>query len=419
MLRGGRVIVLIALVVLAGCAGLSGSETGTPESTSTEVTPATPTATPTPAATPTATPTPTPTETPTPTATPTPEYDTEDVAASTEYPQSVALTTLAWNESMYMIEGKAEVYDESDDLVREFRFDGDAKHTMTDLDPGTNYTVVIPEVGYYEMPTVTAHFDPGQVDSLNITTVPEFNSTDKFQWQWRYIPYSFINDTTLELKDSELDDLREDKYQLAGNGTYDEGDWEYIWNLNWVFWDDDLVPETATNISGDLNYRKLNGNWTKPVDERGFPVHPNHRPSFRPVIDGIFQMDNLTLEYVNTQTLNESSVPKHLRLKNWSTPEEIKGEEVLVFNIEHWGHSERAGGTYYIRNKSQARIYVDKDTGHILRYQARERLGVNIGSFDAYAGNNPSIHVIDFYNHGDEDIEVDPDDYPPYEDEKD
>ncbi|SDJ22948.1 hypothetical protein SAMN05216226_101229 [Halovenus aranensis] len=316
-----------------------------------------------------------------------------------------------------MVRGKGEIYNESGNLVREFRFDGNKHHSTTGLEPGTNYTLVIPEVGFHTMPTVTTGFDPGQTDNVEIFTIPDFNSTETFQWQWRHISFRFIDDETLKLKESEIEDLQRNEFQLVGNGTYDEGDWTYRWNYKWIYPSDDHVPSRAVNISGDLRYRDFNGNWIKPTHDIGFSQHPDHRPSFRPVIDGIFGMDNFTLEYVGTRRLNESTVPEPLRVKNWSAPEEIKGEEVLVFNITHWGYSERINGTYYFDNESQARIFVDRETGHVLRYQARERLSVGVGYADKYIGENPSIHVIDFYNHGDSGVEINPKDYPPYREE--
>jgi hypothetical protein len=261
------------------------------------------------------------------------------------------------------------------------------------------------------MPPVSANFDPGQTDSVEVYTVPHFKSASRFQWQWRFIPYTFIETETLKLDEDEMKDLKKDKYQIVGSGTYDNGDWVYRANQNWVTEYDKYNDTVAANVSGDLRYRFFTGNWSK---ADAFAIHPNHRPSFKPVIDGLLNMDNYTLRYAGKNILNDSTVPRHLQLKNWSTPRQIKGEHVLVFDITHWGYSERAGVPYYFNNESEARIYVDRDTGQVLRYQARERLGVGIGQFDRYSGMNPSIHVIDFYNHNNDSVKIKPSDYPPY-----
>ncbi|MFC7073733.1 hypothetical protein ACFQJ7_07610 [Halovenus rubra] len=400
MRRFGCVLAVVGIVVLAGCAGLSGvteQETpheSTPERNATEQQTV---------VTPTQVSTVTPD--PKPTSTPTPEWEKDAVASSIENPTKVAIKTYAHNRSEALVRATVTVYDGTGTQQQSFALNGSSKHTISNLEPGTNYTARITEIGWQDMPPVESSFDPGQTDMVEVFTLPNFQQTQKFKWKWRHIHHAYVNDKTLEMKNTSR--LVEEREQIIGGGTYDNGDWVSELNLLWVIKSEKFTPVKTASIQNELQLRNWNGNWE---NAKRFAFNPKYKPAFDPVRGNLIGMESISLKYVDTQKLNDSTVPEPIQFH--SIPKQNKGEKVHIFNISMRGYSEWADSDYVFGPRNQARIYVDVKTGHVLRWEARERLANKAGYFDKYQGMNPSIHIIDFYDHGNQSIGIDAEDFP-------
>lgn len=363
-----------------------------------------------------------PTATPTPTATPspeiTPDYDDDAVAPGIENPGSVSLRIFGHNDSRWEARADVTITGPSGTEQASFTSVGDNTFEIDDLLPGNTYEVVVTDIQsvgsdvIQKVPPVETTFDPGQTDNVQLPTFPTFKQADTFEWDWRRIHGGFINKTTFKIKDREF--LVEKRNQKIGGGIYDDGDWYLESSSVWVAEDDVNEVPAALSIGGEMYNHGFNGEWEELSTAS---INPEYQPMFAPVRDGLYNIRNKTLEYVGTWTLNDTGIPDPLTVR--SMPDQNKGKEVDVYDIELWGYSERGETDWWIRERADrpARVYVDAETGHILRYRAPLRLSINHGGYDLVLGNNPSIWVVDFYHHTDENVTIDPDDYPPTEDE--
>lgn len=411
MVGGRGVLALVVLVALAGCTGLAGldSETPTPEPTP-EVTP-TPTSTPTPEPTPEATPTPE----STPTPEPTPEYDEENVSVMVEQPDQVTLRVFDDTGTDPVDQAVVTLYDETGFEVESYGTVGN-EFTFEDLSPGIEYTAEFTGVNGNPLPkTTTQPFDPGQTDELNVTTETPFQQADSFEWRWRIITSGFIDDDTGELQRAGL--LMNRERMLVGDGKYDDGDFAIQSNPLSLQNDPEAPDGYTVNIGEEIQTTGVDGDWFE-KDKTSWD--PRHMPAFAPVRESIYDIDayEFTYEYERTTTLNDSMLREPFQNETTpAIPEQNRGKEVRVYNITtFWGKSDWSD-TWYLyepERESNARVYVSTETGNVLRWTADERLSPGASGYDAGTGMNPSFVVIDFFNHDGDDIEIDEDDYEPF-----
>lgn len=366
--------------------------------------------TPTPEPTETGTPTPESTPTPEPTATPTPENESEsgnpNVAPDVSNPTGATLRTYAHNESWVLTEGQIRVYDDEGLRVERITFSDSSVHALQGLEPGTNYTVLLDETPWVDMePTVT--FDPGQTDEVKIFQLPHFHSTEKFKWRAKFAHGGYMNEEFEVIDKSKLVNKEE---QGVWNGTYDNGNFDMVLEQLWIYRNDGFDENQYISFNDNLFLNGWNGSTVEYNNEIAFT--PTEMPSFKVVRQNLVTTSNLNIEYIETRELNSSLTPDYLQIQNWSIPEATNGSEVHVFDVQMAGNSEWAGGSYTINEDHDARIYVDTETGDILRWVAKVRLTNGAGTFDFNTPLTKSHIIIDFYNHGNESIDLDPNDYP-------
>jgi|GEM_PF-6932622 len=418
MFRVAAVVVLLVLA-LAGGGALAVSlgyvdwndddendSTGTPEPTATPDSTATPTSDSTTTQEPT--PTPEPSPDPTPTPEPTPEYEASS-------PSVVTVYAYKHNESQELNSGNLTIYDDDGSVVDQADFDRIPRHSATELEPGENYTAHISEVGRGDRwPDVAETFDPGEVDDLEIVTADiEFQGTDTYRYQQRIVYGEYVEDGEITANQSELvEDLgvsHTEGFTESGNFSHDQN----------------LLSDTHSPVVkiNDEVYSQFRWLLDKPwIDMSSIELHPEHRPEHIPTRESLDEFESRhERTYLRTKELNDSDVPKQLRYD--SIPESVNGTEVHVFEITFDGHSEYAeeemepyqdGTPQYDFEDSNARVYVDSETGHVLKWYSEQRFGMGMWNTYPNPGMVDNIVVIHFYDHNEEGLDVDPDEYPPF-----
>lgn len=412
-----RVVAVVVLLVLAlaggGVLAVStgyvdwGSETGsdsteTPEPTATSD--STPTATPEP----TPEPTPTATQEPTPTPEPTPEYEANS-------PSVVTVYAYKHNESQELNSGNLTIYDDEGTVVDRADLDRIPRHSATELEPGENYTVHISEVGRGDRwPDARETFDPGEVDDVEIVTADiEFQGTDTYRYQQRIVYGEYVEDGEITANQSEL---VEELGVSHTEGFTESGNFSHDQNLL----SDTHSPVVSIDDEIYAQHLWLVGNpW---IDRSSTELHPVHRPEHIPTRESLSEFESRhERTYLGTKELNDSTLPGQLRYE--SVPERINGTEVHVFEVAFDGHSEYAeedmepyqgGSPQYDFEGSNARVYVDSGTGYILKWYSEQRFGMGMWHTYPNPGMLDNVVVIHFYDHDDESLDVDPDEYPPF-----
>lgn len=384
MLRTGGVVVLVvsalvvggAVAVTTGFVDLGGHEstpTPTPEAPSDE----------TPAETGTPEPTPTEVSTATPesTSTPTPDDGVHDENA-------INVAVYKHNDSNSVESGKLTIYDESGSVVDEFDLDRRPANTFDGLTPDRNYTAEVSEVGAGNIwPDVSRSFDPGETDSLDIVTGFDFAAADSYRYQLRHIRHSDVEDG----------DVVENPTRWLSKGKYDDES-VYLRFGSYDRWNSPAGPIQMIDIDNKqfYNSQPTNG-W---VESDHLTYNPLRMPEHYPVQKSLDKYDHrLERTFVGTRTLDDSTVPEPLTERDRSLPDEINGTEAHVYELTFDGYSEWTDLDY---EYNAATVYVDPDTGYVLRWSSHESLLGNVGMVECRM-------IIDFYDH--DAVQVDPDEY--------
>lgn len=349
------------------------------------------------------------------TPTETPAYDTDAVAEDVEHPQAVEIGLYEQKTPTHLESGAVTLVDETGVKVETKRF-SNGNITFTGLTPGTNYTLDVESWKGDSWSNESPTFDPGQTDSVRAEVIPfKFAGATEFDFQIRTIPHSHLE--AGEIKD--VDELLESKSQRFVQGTYADGGFELEWGT-YARWEGERFTDGLHTINGS-NEEGVQEDYALPdsVNQTGVVYNPLEQPAFEPVIAGVHNLQ-LTDErdqslsslpktqsqtfweiaHEETTTLDKVSTPQPLRFE--SHPLEQDQREVYVLQATPEGYSDWVEEVYSFDTDDASftpRLYVDAETGYVLRWEAPVRLSTGVDPFDEGSPLTSSVIVIDFWNH--------------------
>lgn len=352
------------------------------------------------------------------------EYDPAVMSPLIEEPTAVTVSVYRHNETYPLPDGQLEVTDEGGEVVVTRDVSTGVSFTIEELEPGQNYTLGVTNfTGHTQFPPTTKQVDPGQTDEADFFAAFEMPGADRYEFQWRSVEHQFLNGT--EIVDAE--ELEERNRQVFFEATYDNGNFMMSGGHYAQFVDPDINVPKFGAVNHEYYLRDFNKDWREA--DKDYSIDPNYSPEMLPVNKGLEALQSLTddLEqdefdrlddiqavwaYNETVELNDTRVPEPLRFE--PMPEENENRTVHVYDVNIWGYTEVAEINFSYHRTGNAQVYVDVETGYVLRWTANERVSPGTGSIDYARGMNPSVHVIDFYNHDTEEAEIDPEEYEPF-----
>jgi hypothetical protein len=354
----------------------------------------------------------------TPSGDATASYDSDDVSPFIAHPTGVNITvTTRGGDPLSNQPLEIAAVSERTTIQMTTPLDKPTVSIEDELRPGNAYTVTALDYDKSYLPDHTTVFDPGKTDNVTVR-VPDitFSAADEFAFQIRTIPYTYAERGTIKNKD----ELINGSYQRFGTGVYNEGDYQLTFG-RLARWEGDLYSNQLHHFNRSGGEYETHWAYPDVANETTPAFDLTEQPAFAPTILGVDQLsplaelpvpvDNLDtdetqlywdFDYNGTTTLSDENIPAPLLFE--SLPSANDGREVHVIEATPRGYSTwlNQSFTYYSDYfKHPPRVYVDAETGYVLRWEAPARLATGATVLDDSSPFTDAKIVIDFWNHED------------------